>query len=246
MSSLGDCTSPAAGIPGRWAPDLAGRGPRDARDAHSLRFELVPWLKVGASGAVGGAPLVCPLLPTAGRRRRAWAVRRRWGELREGKERGRSRQVVLAGARSGVHCGGGGYGARRTDAGSARARLTTERRGKREDRVGSQGKVTRLRGQLDRLHARGVSRHRCVAARGHARPPRRRCGLPGRGVQLHGVRSHLRRGWVHSGVAQTSVRRTPPRAPRGQQLGAGALCARARRGRRRCQFLFHLRRFKHT
>jgi hypothetical protein len=52
-----------------WWPasaDLAGRGPRDAREAHPLRFELTPWLEVGASGAVGGAPLVRPLLPAAG------------------------------------------------------------------------------------------------------------------------------------------------------------------------------------
>jgi hypothetical protein len=111
---------------------------------------------------------------------------------------------------------------------------------------GTQGKVTRPRGQLDRLHARGVSRRRRAAARGHAGPPRRRCGLPGRGVRLHDGRSHLRRGWVHSGVAQASVRRTPPRAPRGQPLGAGTLCARARRGRRQCPFLFHLRRFKNA
>jgi hypothetical protein len=45
--------------------------------------------------------------------------------------------------------------------------------------VGTQGKVTRLRGQLDRLHARGVSRRRRATARGHAEPPRRCCGLLG-------------------------------------------------------------------
>jgi hypothetical protein len=82
-----DWTSPEAGIGGRRAPDLAGRGPRDAREAHPLRFELIPWLEVGVSGAVGGAPLVRPLLPAAGRRQRGWAVRRWWGEFREGKGR---------------------------------------------------------------------------------------------------------------------------------------------------------------
>jgi hypothetical protein len=224
---------------------LAGRGPRDARDAHPLRFELVPWLEIGASGAVGGVPLVRPVLPTAGRRQRGWAVRRRWGELREGKERGEQT------------CG---VGWREKWSSLRRRRLRRAADGRRlcsgsahnlEER-----EMRRLCGHSGEGHSSSRPAGPSACSRGIAAPachgawPRRAPSqvlrLAGRGVRLHGVRSHLRRGWVHRGVAQTSVRRTPPRAPRGQQLGAGALCARARRGRRRCQFLFHLRRFKHT
>jgi hypothetical protein len=39
-------------------------------------------------GTVSGAPLMRPLLPTASRRRRGWAFRRRWGEFMEGQGKG--------------------------------------------------------------------------------------------------------------------------------------------------------------
>jgi hypothetical protein len=108
-----------------------------------------------------------------------------------------------------------------TDAGSARARLTTERRGKRGDRGGTQGKATRPRGQLDRLHARKVPRRRRAAARGHVGPPRRplrlawaRCTAP------RCAEPPKARVGPH-GVALTSVHRTPPWAPRSRAAERG-------------------------
>jgi hypothetical protein len=53
---------------------------------------------------------------------------------------------------------------------SGSTRFTNERRGKRGDRVGTQGKATRPRGQVDRLHARGIA----ASARGSAWPCRTR------------------------------------------------------------------------
>jgi hypothetical protein len=75
------------------------------------------------------------------------------------------------------------------------------------------------------LHTREVA---AAPARGHVGL------LAGRSDSLgvvHGspsVRSHLRRGWVHSGVAQTSVRRRIDTTTRGRRIRNARARTRAR------------------